>query len=129
VLETVAQQLQRAHPDDVGAREEDSDEEARSGGEHAERADERISFTRQQSESRRRQRTSHGTDRPRRRDHGPEQQANTDNTPRPFFMVALWNRAYHYILMLWFVLLSFFLRLILAAADWMSAILPHMVWP
>ena len=45
-------------------------------------------------------------------------------------MVALWNRANHYIFMLWFVLLlSFFPRLISAAADWMSAILPHMVWP
>ena len=51
------------------------------------------------------------------------------------FMVALWNRADHYIFMLWFVLSSsfFFLffipRLISAAADWMSVILPHMVWP
>jgi len=49
-------------------------------------------------------------------------------------MVALWNRETIYIFMLWFVLLSsFFLffipRLISAAADWMSAILPHMVWP
>jgi len=34
-----------------------------------------------------------------------------------------------YIFMLWFVLLSFFPRLISAAADWMSSILPHMVWP
>ena len=35
-----------------------------------------------------------------------------------------------YIFMLWFVLSSsFFPRLISAAADWMSAILPHMVWP
>ena len=39
-----------------------------------------------------------------------------------------------YIFMLWFVLLSsffffFFPRLISAAEDWMSAILPHMVWP
>jgi len=36
-----------------------------------------------------------------------------------------------YIFMLWFVLLllSFFPRLISAAADWMSAVLPHMVWP
>jgi len=37
-----------------------------------------------------------------------------------------------YILMLWFVfllLLFFFPRLISAVADWMSAILPHMVWP
>jgi len=50
------------------------------------------------------------------------------------FMVALWNRETIYIFMLWFVLLSsffffFFPRLISAAADWMSAILPHMVWP
>jgi len=43
-------------------------------------------------------------------------------------MVALWNRADHYIFALWF-LLSFFPRLISAIADWMSAILPHMVWP
>jgi len=50
---------------------------------------------------------------------------------RAFVMVALWNRADHYIFMLWFVLSSipFFPRLISAAADWMSAILPHMVWP
>jgi len=36
-----------------------------------------------------------------------------------------------YIFMLWFVLSFFFFfpRLISAAADWMSAILPHMVWP
>ena len=49
-------------------------------------------------------------------------------------MVALCNRADHYIFMLWFVLSSsffrsFFPRLISAAADWMSAILPHMVLP
>jgi len=45
-------------------------------------------------------------------------------------MVALWNRETMYIFMLWFVLLSsFFPRLISAAADWMSAILPHTVWP
>jgi len=48
-------------------------------------------------------------------------------------MVALWNRADHYIFALW-LLLSFFLlfsfpRLISAVGDWMSAILPHMVWP
>jgi len=42
-------------------------------------------------------------------------------------MVALWNRADHYIFALWLLLLSFFPRLISAAADWMSAILPHMV--
>ena len=48
------------------------------------------------------------------------------------FMVALWNRADHYIFMLWFVLLLlllFFPRLISAVGDWMSTILPHMVWP
>ena len=50
-------------------------------------------------------------------------------------MVALCNRADHYIFILWF-LLSFFLssffffpRLFSAAADWMSTILPHVVWP
>jgi len=48
------------------------------------------------------------------------------------FMVAVWNRETIYIFMLWFVLLLsffFFPRLISAAADWMCAILPHMVWP
>jgi len=47
------------------------------------------------------------------------------------FMVALWNRADHYIFILSFVLLLllFFPRLISAVTDWMSAILPHMVWP
>jgi len=46
-------------------------------------------------------------------------------------MVALWNRADHYIFALWFLLLlsSFFPHLISAVADWMSTILPHMVWP
>jgi len=43
-----------------------------------------------------------------------------------FFMAALRNRGGHYIL-LWF--LSFFPCLISAAADWMSTILWHMVWP
>jgi len=45
-----------------------------------------------------------------------------------FVMVALCNRADHYIFALWLLLL-FFPRLISAVADWMSAILPHMVWP
>jgi len=78
----------------------------------------------------------------------------TTDVKKTFFMVALWNRADHYIFALWFLLslwspygigrpyifscsglffflLSFFFfpRLISAAADWMSAILPHMVWP
>jgi len=43
-------------------------------------------------------------------------------------MVALWNKADHYIFILTFVL-SFFPRLISAVAEWMSAILAHMVWP
>jgi len=49
-------------------------------------------------------------------------------------MAALRSRCGHYIFILWF-LLSFFLssisfpRLISAVADWMSTILPHMVWP
>jgi len=48
-------------------------------------------------------------------------------------MVALWNRADHYIFILSFVLSIFLLlsfpRLISSAADGMYAILPHMVWP
>jgi len=45
-----------------------------------------------------------------------------------------YNRADHYIFALWFLsffffLLSFFPRLISAVGDWMSTILPHMVWP
>jgi len=47
-------------------------------------------------------------------------------------MVTLRNRADHYILPYGFYLLSsFFLfpRLISAVGDWMSTILPHMVWP
>jgi len=45
-------------------------------------------------------------------------------------MAALCNRAGHYIFALWFLLSSiFFPRLISAVADWMSTILPHMVWP
>ena len=43
-------------------------------------------------------------------------------------MVALCNRADHYIFALWF-LSFFFPRLISAVAAWMSTILPHMVWP
>ena len=43
-------------------------------------------------------------------------------------MAALWNRAGHYIfLRCGFFYLLFFPRLISAVADWMSAILPHMV--
>ena len=51
-----------------------------------------------------------------------------------FFMVTLWNREYLGIFLpcgffFCFLLLSFFPRLISAVADWMSAILPYMVWP
>jgi len=51
------------------------------------------------------------------------------------FMVALWNRTDHFIFIMSFVLLPIFLllstfpRLISAAAEWMSAILLHMMWP
>jgi len=69
------------------------------------------------------------------------------------FMAALCNGARHYVFALWFLSSSFFLwppyeiggiiflpcgyylsfylfpRLISAAGDWMSTILPHMVWP
>jgi len=44
-------------------------------------------------------------------------------------MAALWNRGGHYIFVLWFLLSSFFPRLFSAVADWMSTILPHMMWP
>jgi len=44
-------------------------------------------------------------------------------------MVALWNRADHYILPCGYFFLFFIPRLISAAADWMSAILAHMMWP
>jgi len=46
-------------------------------------------------------------------------------------MAALRSRCGHYIFAMWFLsfYLSFFPRLMSAIADWMSAILPHMVWP
>jgi len=45
-------------------------------------------------------------------------------------MAALRSRCGHYIFALWFLLSSFlFTRLISAVADWLSTILPHMVWP
>jgi len=44
-------------------------------------------------------------------------------------MAALRSRCRHYIFALWFLLSSFFPHLILAVADWMLTILPHMVWP
>ena len=44
-------------------------------------------------------------------------------------MAAVWNRAGHYIFILCFLSIFFFPRLILAAVDWMSAILLHMAWP
>jgi len=43
-------------------------------------------------------------------------------------VAALWNRAGHYIFILWF-LLSFLSRLFSAVVHWMCAILLHMVWP
>jgi len=52
--------------------------------------------------------------------------------PTPFvvIMVALCNRADHYIFALWFLSSFFFLSfpfLISAVGDWMSTVLPHMV--
>jgi len=48
-------------------------------------------------------------------------------------MVTLWNRADHYIFILWFLSIFFFFfffpRLISAAAHWMSTILRHMGGP
>jgi len=44
-------------------------------------------------------------------------------------MAALWNRAGHYIFDLWLLSSIFFPRLISMAGDWMSTILPNMVWP
>jgi len=49
-------------------------------------------------------------------------------------IAALWNRAGHYIFILWYLsiyLSLFFPRLISAAADWiwMSTILRHIMWP
>jgi len=56
----------------------------------------------------------------------------TNTVCKLFIMATLCNRAGHYIFALWFLLpiyLSSLPRLISAVADWMSAILPHMVWP
>jgi len=49
-------------------------------------------------------------------------------------MAALWNRAGHYIFMLWFLSSIFYLlfsspNLSAAVGDWTSTILRHMVWP
>ena len=44
-------------------------------------------------------------------------------------MVALWNRADHYVFILFLLSCSFFPLLISAVGDWMSTILPHMMWP
>ena len=46
------------------------------------------------------------------------------------FMAALRSRCGHYIFALWFLSFGLFLipRLISTVGDWMSTILPHMVW-
>ena len=54
------------------------------------------------------------------------------NSRFTLFVAALRNRAGHYIFACGFYLsfyLPFFRRLISAVADWMSAVLPHMMWP
>jgi len=48
------------------------------------------------------------------------------DTDTQLFMAALWNRVGHYICVLLFLHLLFFLT---AVGDWMSTILPHMMWP
>jgi len=56
----------------------------------------------------------------------------TLNGVMALIMVALYNRADHYIFARLCILSVFFLsfpRLILAAIDWMSTVLRHMVWP
>jgi len=57
----------------------------------------------------------------------------TENIVVSWFMVAVWNRAdhiyFHAVVCSFFFFLFFIPRLISAAANWMSAILPHMVWP
>ena len=59
---------------------------------------------------------------------------NTNDHMEGMPMTYLCNRAGHYIFALRFVSFFFFFRfffprLMSAAADWMSTILPHMVWP
>jgi len=46
-------------------------------------------------------------------------------------MAALHSKCGHYIFALWLLssIFFFFPRLISAVADWMSVILPDMVWP
>jgi len=50
---------------------------------------------------------------------------------RRIFMAVLRSRCGHYMFALWFLsfFFLFFPRLISGAGDWMSTILPHMVWP
>jgi len=61
---------------------------------------------------------------------GPHSTAWAIEKRRQLIMVALCNRADHYILPCnFYLLLSFFPRLISAAACWMSTILWHMAWP
>ena len=59
--------------------------------------------------------------------YGPDDASATPSSLASF-MVALCNRADHYIFIL-FLLSSFFPRLISAVGDWMFTILWHMVWP
>jgi len=48
---------------------------------------------------------------------------------RFFIMAALRSGCVHYILQLWLHSSFFFPRLFSAVGDWMSTILPHMMWP
>ena len=59
-------------------------------------------------------------------------EGGTSSVVRPLIMVALCNRADHYIFILFLLLSSsffFFPRLISAVGDWMFTILWHIVWP
>jgi len=55
--------------------------------------------------------------------------ANSKSFENVVVMASLCNRAGHYIFALWFLLFSFFPRLISAVGDWMSTMLLHIVWP
>ena len=66
---------------------------------------------------------------------GLEKLKNLENIRKIMHIMAalfLCNGAGHYIFALWFLSIlssSYFPRLISAVGDWMSTILPHVVWP
>jgi len=68
-------------------------------------------------------------------DREGRRQSSENSRYLDFSEVDLWSpyvigqTIYIFILSFVLLLLSFFPRLISAVGDWMSAILPHMVWP